>query len=236
MMTQQGLARTAGALYLVLAIAGGFSQLYVRASVSVPMGAGATAANIAQRASLLRFGFAADLVNITLFVLVALVMYALLKPVNEKVALAMVVFNVIAVAIMSTNMLNHLGALLVATEPGYTSGLSPDSAGALAAFLLDMHGHGYLVAQIFFGLWLLPLGYLAYMSGYFPKALGIMLMIGSGGYLVDVVASLLSSEFQSSWSLYFAMPSALAEVLFLLWLLIKGVGAPRPDRQMAVAS
>jgi hypothetical protein len=187
MMSTRNLARTAGALYLVLAVAGGFSQLYVRSTVSVPGDARATAANVVEHATLMRIGLIADLVNITLFLLVALLMYTILKPVNDKIALSMVAFNAVAVAVMSLNMLNHLGALLVATEPGYTTGLGSESVAALAALLLDMHGHGYLVAQIFFGLWLLPLGYLVYSSGYFPRPLGIMLMIGSAGYIADVV-------------------------------------------------
>jgi hypothetical protein len=182
----------------------------------------------------MRMGLLADLVNITLFLLVALALYALLKPVNQEVALAMVTFNAVAVAIMSLNMLNHLGALLVATEPGYTAGLSTDSSDALVALLLDMHGHGYLIAQVFFGLWLLPLGYLVATSGYFPRILGVMLMVGSGGYLVDVAAGLLAPGFESSLSLYLAMPSGLAEIAFLLWLLIKGAAVPQPTRRIPV--
>ena len=234
-MSTRKLARTAGALYLVLAAAGGFSQLYVRSSVSVPGDARATAANVVEHAMLMRMGLITDLLNITLFLLVALVMYAILKPVNDRVALAMVALNAVAVAVMSLNMLNHLGALLVATESGYTTGLGSESVAALVMLLLDMHGHGYLVAQIFFGLWLLPLGYLVYASGYFPKPLGIMLMVGSAGYIADVVVALLSPGFESSLSLFLAMPSGIAEISFLLWLLAKGAQIPQRDRPIPAA-
>lgn len=232
-MTTKNLARMAGVFYLILAVAGGFSELYVRSVVTVSGDAAATADNVVAHSTLMRFGFLADLVNITFFLFVALVMYSILKPVNDKAALAMVMFNAMAVAIMSVNMLNHLGALLIATEPGYTAGLAEESTDALVSLLLDLHGHGYGIAQIFFGLWLLPLGYLVYRSGYFPRALGIMLMIGSGGYLADVVITLLSPRLESSLSLYLAMPSGLAEVLFLTWLLIKGAVVPeRPARDL----
>ena len=234
-MSTRNLARTAGALYLILAAAGGFSQLYVRSTVSVPGDARATAANVVEHATLMRLGLIADLANITLFLLVALLMYTILKPVNDKIALAMVVFNAVAVAVMSLNMLNHLGALLVATEPGYTAGLASESVAALVALLLDMHGFGYLVAQIFFGLWLVPLGYLVYSSGYFSKPLGIMLMIGSAGYVADVVVALLSPGFESSLSLYLAMPSGIAEIAFLLWLLTRGAEIPLRDKPVPAA-
>lgn len=225
-MTPRNQARMAGVFYLILAIAGGFSELYVRSNVTVDGDAAATAANIVEHSTLMRFGFLADLVNITFFLLVALVMYSILKPVNDRVAVAMVAFNAVAVAVMSLNMLNHLGAVLIATDPAYTAGLSPESSDALAMFLLDLHGHGYGVAQIFFGLWLLPLGYLVWRSGYFPKALGVLLIIGSVGYVADVVISLVASKIGSSISLYLAMPSGLAEVLFLLWLIFKGAAVP----------
>lgn len=228
-MTIKNQARTAGIFYLILAIAGGFSELYVRSAVAVNGDAAATAANVAEHSTLMRFGFLADLVNITAFLVVALLMYSFLKPIHEAAAVGMVAFNAVAVAVMSMNMLNHLGAMLIAGDPVYTAGLSPETSDALAMFLLDMHGHGYGVAQIFFGLWLLPLGYLVLRSGYFPKALGVMLMIGSGGYLLDVITSLVSPTLGPTLSPYLAMPSGFAELLFLLWLIVKGASVPKPS-------
>ena len=230
------LARVGGALYLVLAVAGGFSQLYVRESVTVAGDAAATAAKVAEHATLMRAGFGLDLLNITLFLLVALVMYAIFERVDRRVALGMVAFNAVGVAVMSLNMLNHLGALLLATEPRYTAGLSPETSHALVSLLLDLHGHGYLIAQIFFGLWLFPLGYLVHVSGYFPKTIGVLLMVGTVGYLTDVVVTVLSSRFESSLSLYLTMPSGLAEMAFLLWLLIRGARVPHSTQAVPVAA
>ncbi len=85
-----------------------------------------------------------------------------------------------------------------------------------------MHRLGYLIAQIFFGLYLLPLGYLVYRSGYFPTALGVVLMAGCGGYLIGVVVTFASPGFQSSVATTFGLLGGLAELLFLTWLLIKG--------------
>jgi hypothetical protein len=236
MTSKQGLARLAGLLYLIVAVCGGWAELSVRSSVKVPGDAAATAANVVENATLMRLAFSADLVNITCFLLVALVMYAILKPVDDKIALAMVVFNAMAVAIMGLNMLNHIGALLVATVPDYTVGLSSKTSNALVMLLLDMHSHGYLVGQIFFGLFLLPLGYLVYKSGYFPRVLGILLMLGCGGYLAGLVAAHLSPDFESSLTLYLGLPAGLAEVVFLLWLLVVGVRMPLEDKQGASAA
>lgn len=235
MISKPGLARIAGLLYLILAVCGGWAELYVRSGVKVPGDAAATAANVVENATLMRMAFAAEMVNITCFLLVALLMYAILKSVSDRIAIAMVAFNATAVAIMGINMLNHLGALLIATEPTYSAGLSSEAAAGLVMLLLDLHGHGYQVAQIFFGLWLLPLGYLVYKSGYFPKVLGILLMIGCGGYLAGLVVTALPPDLASSLVPYLALPAGLAEVLFLLWLLIKGVKVPQETEPIPVA-
>jgi hypothetical protein len=229
MISNNRLARLAGALYLILAATGGFSQLYVRTGVRIAGDAAGTAENIRTAARLFGVAFVTDLVSITCFLLLAFVLYVLLSPVNRKIASTLVVFVAIAVAVMSLNMINHAGALAMATEPTYATALGAGSTDALALLFLDLHRHGYLIAQIFFGLWLLPLGYLVYQSGYFPRVLGIMLMIGCFGYLGDLVVISFSPGLESSLSPYLGLPAGLAEIAFLLWLLVMGAKEPRRD-------
>jgi hypothetical protein len=231
MFSKTQLARVAGVLYLVVAVCGGFSQLVVRSSALVAGDAAATAANIRASASLFRIGLVTDAVNITCFIGLALALYVLLSPVNQKIAAAFVILNAIAVAIMGVDLINHAGALIVATDPTYASALGAGSADTLALLFLDLHRHGYLIAQIFFGLWLLPLGYLVYRSGFFPRVLGILLMIGCLGYLADFVAIYTSPGFESSLSPYLALPAGLAEIAFLVWLLAMGAKVSRQDAQ-----
>jgi len=227
MISVKKLARIAGVLYLIVAVGGVFAEV-VRSSVWVPSNAAATVANIVEHATLFRLGFVADLVDFTFFLGVGLALYALLKPVNARIAFGMVMVNAVSVAIQALNMLNHLGALLVATDPRFTAGMSSETSHSLVLLLLEMHRQGYLIAQIFFGLFLLPLGYLVYKSGYFPKALGGILMIGSGGYLANIAAIYVTPTFQSGVALYFATIAGLAELSFVLWLLIVGA---RPQGQ-----
>ena len=232
MPSQQRLARLAGVLYLVVGIAGGFSQLVVRTGVLVPGDAGATADRIRESAGLVRLGFVTDIVNITAFILVGLVLYALLAHVQPRIAGAFVAFNAIAVAVMGASLIAHAGALLVATDPGYATALGTASADALALLFLDMHRHGYLVAEVFFGLWLLPLGYLVYRSGYFPRVLGAALMVGCFGYLTSFATTVAAPGFESSLAALFAWPAGLAEIAFLAWLLVKGARVPAGSRSV----
>jgi Domain of unknown function (DUF4386) len=95
--------------------------------------------------------------------------------------------------------------------------------------LLDMHHYGFLIAQIFFGLWLVPLGYLAYRSGLFPKVLGVVLIVGSVCYLVDMLAAFLVPDFGAQIHALLAIPPTIAEIWTLGYLLLKGVKVPARD-------
>lgn len=236
MLSTKTLARIGGVLYLIVAVGGGFSELYARSRLMVPGDAAATAANIAANATLFRAGFVADLVDFTCFLGVGLVMYAILKPVSPRVAFAMVTINAVSVAIQALNMLNHVGALLVATDPRFTAGLSAEASHSLVLLLLELHRQGYFIAQIFFGGYLLPLGYLVYKSGFFPKAVGIVLAIACAGYLADVVAVYVAPDFQSGLALDFGMIGGIGELTFVLWLLIRGMSDRGSRRSVSSGS
>ena len=226
------LARVAGVLYLLLALLSGFSELYVRSGVKVAGDAAATAENIRATATLFRLGFAADLVHIACLIGLAFALYVLLSPVNARMAATFVILIAIAAAIMSVNMINHAGALLVATDLTYAAALGGEAADALALLFLELHSQGFSIAQIFFGLWLLPLGYLVYSSGYFPRILGIALMLGCFGYLLQLVAIYASPDFAPGQLLVLSVAAGIAETLFLLWLLVKGANVPRQEERI----
>lgn len=228
MTTDKKLARLAGVFYLIVAVTGGFSELVVRDSLIEAGNAAATADNIATSAGLFRIAFASDLVNITFFVLAALALYALFRTIDDRIAVAMVVFNAVAAAIMSVNMINHFAALRIATSAGESD--------ALVMLFADMHSSGYAIAQIFFGLWLLPLGYLVYKSGFFPRALGVALMVGAFSYLTELLVGFLFPGLGEGLLLAIAMPAALAEVSLITWLLAKGMKTGPHLRQAPIAA
>jgi hypothetical protein len=234
MISTKSLARIAGSLYLTVAIFGGFAHLYARSRIYVPGDAAATADNIVANSALFRFAFVADLIQATVFMLLGMALYLLLKHVNENIGRAMVVFVAISVAIICLNMIHHLAALLLATDASYASTFGPEGSNALVLLLVDMHHYGYLIAQIFFGLWLLPLGYLVYKSGMFPRALGVLLMIGCFGYLIDTLALFLVPNIGGAISTFVVIPAAVAEFWMVLYLLIKGVRVPQPEQRVLV--
>jgi hypothetical protein len=221
------LARIAGVFYLLLGVFGGFAQGFLYPRLYVAGDATATAANLTSNPDLVRFGVVADLLGQIFFVLVALALYMLLKHVNVGVARAMVALVIIAAAITSLNVVFELGGLQIATGAVDASSLGAEGSNALVLLMLDAQRHGILVAQLFFGLWLTPLAYLAYKSGLFPKVLAIVLVLATVSYLIDLFVAFLLPEVSAGIHPYFGIMPAVAEIGMVLFLLIVGVLSPR---------
>jgi hypothetical protein len=215
-------ARLAGVWYLILAIFGAFAEFGVRQRLIVSGDAAATAQNLLDHANLFRFGIAAELLGQVVFVLLVFALYDLLKVVHRRWAVLMVVFVLLAVGITVLNLVHQAAALMVLDGGLWTAAFEPAQREALATLFLDLHGFGYkIVAQVFFGLWLLPLGALIVRSGFIPKVVGGFLMLAGVGYLVDVVLAAMLPDIGFVLSEY----TFVGEVLLVGWLLAKGVDA-----------
>jgi hypothetical protein len=215
----QKTARYAGFLYLILAICGGFAEFAVRQAMVVPGDAAATVSNILANQTLFRLGVAAELIGQVVFVLVVLALFRLLNSVNRNQAVLMVALVLVSVTITCLNMLNQFAALLLLNGSGYLAVFDPAQVQALVLYSLEMHQAGYIIAQVFFGLWLLPLGYLVYKSGFMPRLIGILLIVAGVGYMVDVATFFLVPGF----NLVISEFTFIGELALMLWLLVKGV-------------
>jgi hypothetical protein len=199
----------------------------------------ATAGNVLANAGLVRLGVVSELLGQTFFVFLALSLYVLLKHVHRGVARAMLVLVALAAGITCLNAVFLFEALRVAIGAVDLSALGAAGSNAMVLLLLDAQHYGILVAQIFFGLWLVPLGYLAYRSGMFPKALGVVLIAGGVCYLVDLLAAFLVPDLGGVQQLhvFVVVPTtAIAEIWMVIYLLVVGVKTVQPDnRVLAVA-
>ncbi len=208
MISNKRTARVAGFLYLMVAVFSGFGAS-VRSGLIVPGDAAATASHIMASEELFRVGIVSDLIGQVFHILLALVLFELLKTVNKNQAWLMLVLALVPVPIAMLNQLNQFAVLPLLGSADYSQ----------IMFYLNLHNQGVLIAQIFWGLWLFPLGYLIFKSDYMPGILGVLLMIAGLGYLVDSFGRFLSPNYSLSISMF----TFVGEVLFLLWLLIKGV-------------
>ena len=153
-----------------------------------------------------------------------LILYKILKPVNQTIAALMVIFALVCVPVSLLNELNHLAVLLLSSGAGYLTAFKTDQLNTLVMFFLDLRTYGTFIPQ-FFSFWVLLLGYLVFKSVFLPRILGILLMLAGLCYTVSAVLFLLFPTFDAT---IFGLFAFVGESLFYLWLLIKGVKAQKP--------
>jgi hypothetical protein len=220
------IARLAGFLYLLTVPLGIFNFLYIPSNLIVSGDAAATAHNIMTSESLFRLGIVSALVGAIIPILYLLLLYKLLKPVSKDSAVLMVVVALMGNPIAMFNELTQLGALQLLSGADYLTVFTTAQLQALAYLFVRLHSYGINIAFIFSGLWLFPLGYLVFKSGFLPRILGVLLIIGGFGYLIDVFAGFLFPDSNLSIGLF----TGLSEIFFLLWLLIKGVNVEKWEK------
>lgn len=228
MNTPGPLARIAGLLYLIVAVGGAFG-IWVRTRIVEPGDAAATADNLRASAALFRAGLLSDLVAGTCFLLTVIALYALFRHVHGPAAVAMLTIAAVGVAISSLNVHNAYTALDIAASGDYARTFGAAGAEHLAMLYVDAGGNAGTIAYVFYGLWLAPLGYLVIRSGYFPRTLGLALIVGCIGYLTGVFTDVLVPTVGEGIGLLFGLVGALPELAFLAWLLAKGVQVPATE-------
>jgi hypothetical protein len=220
-------ARMAGFLYLMYMVITIPADALGRSPLIVFGDAATTARNIMASEWQFRIGIVGDLVSAVFFLLAAWALYALLKSVNKDLALLFLLLNLGGSAVYSINLLNQFAAVLLLSGADYLKVFQADQLQSLAMFFLNLHHNGYWIAQIFFGAWLFPLGYLVYKSGFLPRILGIVMMIHFFGWLMTFLQFFLFLGFTAIT--YVTYPLGLISELGLtLWLLIMGAKEQKP--------
>lgn len=218
--------RFAGLLYLLTSIVGAVAMIYVPGKLIVHGNATATANNIAASEMVFRVGIAAQLISQAAFIFVALALYDLLKSVNRRHAILMLGLIVVSIPITFLNELNAMAALVLVRGADFLSAFEKPQRDGLAMLFLNLHGHGLGIAELFWGLWLFPLGLLVYRSRFLPRLLGVWLGIGGVAYVFLSLTSVVLPQYQDR-IFTLAQPAFFGELVFMLWLLIKGA-SPGP--------
>jgi len=217
-------ARMAGFFYLIFIVTSVIAGLFGR---FVFVDAPATVNQIIAHESLFRIGFVISLFSYVFFLLAAWYLYVLLKPVNKNIALLFLLLNLGGFAILVYSHLNLFSSLMLLSGADYLKVFQPDQLQAQAMLFINLYKNGSTIAQIPYGVWLLPLGYLVFKSGFLPKILGIFLIVDCFGLLIYVCQRFLLPDYgviaYPCWVIGF-----IAEVSLTLWLLIKGVKDQKP--------
>ncbi len=217
-------ARLAGALYLTIAVSGGFAIAYVPAQITVPHDPVATFNNISAQSGLFLAGLGGDIVMILAEVALTAMLFFMFRTVHPTLAVIAAMARFAMVAVMAAMLFFSASAFAIATTPELLGSYSQIQRAEFVDFLLYLDVVGVWIWQLFFALHLLLLGWLVAQSDLYPRILGHAMSVGGIGYVLD--------------SLYaFALPDAallgqirigllaivtLAEITFALWLIVRG--------------
>lgn len=215
-------ARIAGWLYLAMALFSIVSLVYVPSQLVVAGDAAATAKRITESEFLLRLGIVSNFIGQVLFLYLVHALYKLLRPVDPDQARLMVLFVLASIPITFLNAFGHFAAIEILSGKGHMTAFSTEQVQALAMVFLEIQAKGIIIAEVFWGLWLFPFGWLVFKSGFIPKVLGVLLMAGGVGYLIECLVVFLFPEHPAIAYPGLAV-SSIAEFAMIFWLIGKGV-------------
>jgi uncharacterized protein DUF4386 len=215
------LGRLAGALYLLSGVVGPFAFLYVP-SVLRGTDPSTISRRIADAEPLLRAGVGAELFSAITLIFAAGALYALLSPVSRTNALLMFVLAALAAPLVFFSALAELAALGVVKGAGSIAVFAPGLLSAIARIFLDLHRLGLVLAQVFWGLWLIPLGLLVIASRFLPPLFGFLLIAAGFAYVAASLAVAVLPSWAGAASTLSGIVGGVAEGGFILWLLIRG--------------
>lgn len=228
------LARIAGLLYLGVVLTGIFTLMYVPSKLIVSDNASLTYRNIVSSEPLFRLGIISGLLCYTFFLFLPIVLYKLLNPVSENYAKLMVLLAVMSVPIFFLNVQNEFTILSLINTENNQFGFSAEQIQSQVMLYLDQYNNGMRIVHIFSGFWLFPFGYLVFKSGFLPKFLGVLLMLGCFGYLINFAGHTLFPDYSKiGISSYISLPASFGEIGTCLWLLIMGAKDKSPLNEKA---
>lgn len=224
-------ARIVGMLYLLIFFVGPFAFFMGRTSVFVPGDPTATVNNLMASEATFRFGMVAETVIVLVEIVVSALLYVLFKPVSRPLSLAAAFARFAQSAVQAVNLFTAVPALLLLGGAGYLSVFEPDQLNALVLLFLDANAFMIIIWGLIFGFHLLLLGYLVYRSGFLPRILGMLLIIGAVGYLAQSYGHILVPQYDELLSTVVIVLSIPGELAFTVWLLWKGINVERWEQR-----
>lgn len=216
-------ARVAGSLYLVASV------VFVFAMALRP-----AADHIRSSPTLFRVSLAADLVATACFLLTGMALYVLLEHVDRLTAAAMVVLVTVETVVAYLADLDLYAALTIVTNADYAHELGADASRALVTLFTELHSGGLVIDELFFGIWLVPLGYLVIRSRQFPRLVGLLLIVAAVSWTGQFLANLLAPDLP--YVFVIGQVGGIGEFVFVVWLLVFGIRLPAPDASAATVA
>ncbi len=224
-------ARMAGVFYVLEGLTAVFGQFFVHGRFVVSGDAAATSTNILANEPLFLLGFASALIAVACHIAYTVLFYDLFKPVNRSFSLLAAFFSLVACALQAFSSLFQIAPLIVLGGGHSFSAFTTGQLQALALMFLQLNAEAFNVYLIFFGFWLLLIGYLIFRSTFLPRIIGVLMALAGLSYL-----PLLYPPLANYLSPYNLVVDGVGELSLLLWLLIVGVNVQRWKEQASAAS
>lgn len=221
-------ARVTGLWYLALAITGLVGFLLIRPRIYIAGDPAATLANLVEDAALARIGLLLELALVVTQALAAVWFYKLFRSINSTAAWALAAFGMVNAIAVMTSAVFLATALTVASDVGLAPG---GDAVATTQLMYQLSSHSWGVGALFFGLWLIPMGYIAATSGRMPKWLGRILILGGGGYVLSAFVGYGVASAPSWLVESLALPATVGEFWMIGYLLLRGIRHPMDHRK-----
>ena len=216
-------ARVTGVVFLVAVVTGGFGEAFAPAHFVVSGDASATARNIAASGGLFRLGFLGYLAEAITDVTLTFLLYVLLRPVNARLAFFAVLFRLMATAAFSFAELFYFAPTLILSGDAYLKTFSADQLHSLALLSLNIYGTAGNLYNAHYGIASLILGYLMIRSGFLPRVIGALWMLGGAAFIAGSVLWI----FDWPGKGFYPLPQIIALLALGVWLLVRGVDAAR---------
>lgn len=202
--------RMPGFFYLGMILFGSFAEMTRSKLFALP--------DIGASLLPLRLSLMSDLAMCVFHLLAAWALFNILKYYSKPLSLLFLIFAMTSVAILSGNLINHIAIIEMHSADYFgTANIQP-----IARFLAQLHGYGYIIAQVYFALWLMPLGMVLLKSKLMPACFGIMLIAATFGALTEVITKFLIPGYG-----YLSYPGLIlgmiGEFSFCFWLLFRGI-------------
>lgn len=225
-------ARIAGWLYLVTVIATPFLMIYVPSRLTVAGDASATMSRILANESLFRAQIVVGLFSELCFIGAIVALYRLLHEVDRYLSALMVLLIMLVVPLALLGSANELAMLTIVRGGKLLEVFDKPQRDAIAMLLINFDRYGVYVAELFWGLWLLPLGVLVRRSGFLPRWLGVWLVLNGVAYVILSFIGIAVPELASR-ALGYATPVLFGEAVLAVWLVVVGI---RPTKSDAVSA
>ncbi len=211
---------------LLSIVFGALGEAYLPGKILVTGDAAATAAGIVAHPMLFRMTFATYLVEAFSDIILCVLWYILLEPVNRNLALISAFVGVVSMITFAVAQSNVWASSIILKDVAGMASFTQEQRTALAYLSIRISTMIATLFLCFYGIASAIRGFLIMRSGYLPKALGVLLMIGGAGFVLRSLTYILAPAYGSSLLL---VPMAVAGIPLTFWLLVKGVDRVAPE-------